>query len=180
MPLRNPRRIFVRQPRRTGLRAAGLFVACCATVLLVAHPLVSALARMLDVQAVSGPLATPHKLAADDVAVMDGQTLRVAGHVVRLDGVAAPKRGEGCAAGADCAGTAALHLAALVRDQRVACQLDGADPTGRAVARCEAGGKDINFALVASGWAEARGDAPALKEAETAARAQHLGLWAQR
>jgi endonuclease YncB( thermonuclease family) len=171
LPLGNPRRIFVRQPRRTGVRITGMVLTACVATVLAAHPVFSALGQIMQ----GG--GTPSALAADNVAVMDGQTLRVAGHVVRLDGVAAPARGAGCAAGADCAGRAALHLAALVQDQRVACQVIGADP---AVARCQAGGREINQALVASGWAEARGNAPALRQAEDRARAQHLGLWAQR
>ena len=109
--------------------------------------------------------------AGDDVAVMDGQTLRVAGHVVRLTGLTAPTT---------VAGTAALQLAALVRDQRVACQLDGAKAGGNPTARCEAGGTDLNRALVAEGWAEARADAPGLKQAEMVARERHLGVWAGR
>jgi endonuclease YncB( thermonuclease family) len=181
LPLGNPRRIFVRQPRRfgqsrrLGLRTAGLLLAIAAAAVFVAYPLASGVLPLV-LQA-----GVPHALAADNVAVMDGETLRVGGRVVRLDGVAAPKHGNGCAAGADCAGTAALHLAALVQDRRVACQPAGTDQTSHAVvARCEAGGTDINQALVASGWAEAKGDAPALKQAENTARKRHLGLWAQR
>jgi hypothetical protein len=171
LPLGQPRRIFARQPRRHGVRVAGMVLAACLATVLAAHPVFSALGQIM--QSDSTPLA----LADSNVAVMDGQTLRVAGHVVRLDGVAAPRPGAGCAVGANCAGTAALHLAALVQDQRVACQLVGADS---AMARCEAGGREINEALVAGGWAEARGDAPALRQAEDNARARHLGLWAQR
>ena len=171
MPLGHRRRIFVRQQRRFGLRTAGIITAVAAIGALAAYPVIGAIGQILQATGSSGGLA------ADNVTVMDAQTLRVAGHVVRLDGVAAPRRGEGCAAGADCAGTAALHLAALVQDQRVACQFEGAD---QGAARCEAGGREINLAIVASGWAEARGDAPALRHAEDSARAHHLGLWAQR
>ncbi len=171
MPLGQPRRIFARQPRRHGVRIAGMVLAAGLATVLAAHPVFSALGQIMQSS------DTPIALADSNVAVMDGQTLRVAGHVVRLDGVAAPRNGAGCAAGADCAGTAALHLAALVQDQRVACQLTGADP---GVARCQAGGREINQALVAGGWAEARGDAPAMRRAEDDARARHLGLWAQR
>lgn len=171
MPLGQRRRIFARQQRRLGLRSAGTCVAVAVVGALAAYPLTGIFGHILQATENAGGLA------ADNVTVMDAQTLRVAGHVVRLDGVAAPRRGEGCAAGADCAGTAALHLAALVQDQRVDCQFEGVD---RAAARCEAGGREINLAIVASGWAEARGDAPALRHAEDTARAHHLGLWAQR
>jgi endonuclease YncB( thermonuclease family) len=152
------------------MRMAGPVLACVLAAALFGHPLVSALG---SIPLLSGPT---HSLAADDVAVLDGETLRLAGHVVRLDGVQPPHR-DGCPRGADCAGRAALHLAAMVQDQRVACQLTGADP---AVAHCMAGGRDLNFALVADGWAEARDNAPVLKRAEDSARARHLGLWAAR
>jgi endonuclease YncB( thermonuclease family) len=101
-----------------------------------------------------GPASgNPFVLSGDDVAVMDGQTLRVDGRVVRLDGMTAP----------NAAGPAALHLAALVRGKRVACQLDVARSRGQATARCAAGGTDLATALVAGGWAEARDGAPPLR-----------------
>ncbi len=178
MPLRQPRRIFVRQSRRTGLRGAGLAVTACGITVLVNHQLRADVSGIFSASSPAGAAAAPSSvksaaaLIADDVAVMDGQTLRIAGRVVRLDGLAAPRPGI--------ADGAALHLAALVRDQRVACQVDPAGPAEPAVARCQAGGTDLNRELVASGWAEASGDAPALQQAETAAREQHLGLWASR
>jgi endonuclease YncB( thermonuclease family) len=172
--LRQPRRIFVRQPRRTGLRGAGLVIAAGCGVVLANHQLSAGVARIFTAAASPGmpSAASAGALTADDVSVMDGQTLRIAGRIVRLDGLAAPRPGL--------ADGAALHLAALVRDQRVACQVEPAGPAEPAVARCEAGGTDLNRALVASGWAEARDDAPALQQAESAARQQHLGLWASK
>jgi endonuclease YncB( thermonuclease family) len=174
LPLRQPRRIFVRQPRRTGLRGAGLVIAAGCGIVLANHQLRAGVARIFTAAASPGMLsaASAGALTADDVSVMDGQTLRIAGRIVRLDGLAAPRPGL--------ADGAALHLAALVRDQRVACQVEPAGPAEPAVARCEAGGTDLNRALVASGWAEARDDAPALQQAESAAREQHLGLWASK
>jgi endonuclease YncB( thermonuclease family) len=152
-----------------------MVVAACGAIVLGNHQLRAGVSRIFSAAASPGA-ASPARLAgaltADDVAVMDGQTLRIAGRVVRLDGLAAPRPGI--------ADGAALHLAALVRDQRVACQVDPAGSAEPAVARCEAGGTDLNRALVASGWAEARDDAPALQQAETVARAQHLGLWASK
>jgi endonuclease YncB( thermonuclease family) len=119
-------------------------------------------------------------LAGENVAVVDGETLRLSGRVIRLDGVAAPRRGEACRLATDCAVAAASRLANLVRDQRVACTVHGADTVGRAMAVCDAGGTNINRAVVASGWAFASAASPGLKEAEQTARAAHLGLWAER
>lgn len=140
---------------------AALTAGLCASF----HPIASSLASILPVG------ANPRLVAGDNVAVMDAQTLRVEGRVVRLKGLAAPKA---------VAGPAALQLAALVRDQLVRCQIDTARSDGDAAAQCVAGGTNLNRALVAGGWAEARADAPGLKDAEMFARARHLGVWASR
>jgi endonuclease YncB( thermonuclease family) len=143
-------------------------------------PLAGALSGMIAaVAAVPAPQAPrlAAQLASQNVAVVDGETLRLAGRVVRLDGVAAPRRGEACRLAADCAGAATLQLAALVRDQQVACTLKGADSAGRPYATCHAGTTDIAQAEVASGWAAAA--TPALAAAEQFARVRHQGLWSR-
>jgi endonuclease YncB( thermonuclease family) len=113
------------------------------------------------------------------VAVVDGGTLRLHDTVVRLNGVAAPARGRTCAdgqgAGYDCGAAASAALAELVRDHRVACKLSGHDRAGLAQGVCEAGGTELNRALVAAGWA--RADIPGLGAVEATARADRLGLW---
>jgi endonuclease YncB( thermonuclease family) len=113
------------------------------------------------------------------VAVVDGGTLRLHDIVVRLHGVAVPARGRTCAdgqgAGYDCGAAASAALAELVRDRRVACKLNGNDGTGLAQGVCEAGGTELNRALVAAGWA--RANTPGLGAVEATARAGRLGLW---
>lgn len=113
------------------------------------------------------------------VAVVDGATLRLHDMVVQLHGVVAPARGRSCPDGQgsfyDCGAAASAALANLVRDHRVACRLSGFDRAGLAQGVCEAGGREINRALVASGWA--RADDPALGDTEAAARAARRGLW---
>ncbi len=118
---------------------------------------------------------------APQVAVVDGDTLRVRDTVVRLQGVSAPARGQACqradGTAYDC-GTAAIDaLASLVRGHLIACRLNGRDQTGRPLAMCESGGRDVNRAMVAGGFARAQVDAPAFGEDETAARARRVGLW---
>ena len=173
MPLGSPRRIFTRQPRRPVLRLAVLATGACGLITLAAYPVLAALGDMLKLP------ASPHSVSADNAVVLDGQTLRVNDRLVRLAGVHTPDGVPGCA-GAGCARGATLHLAALVRDRPVACQFASANDASRAVAHCRAGSTDLSLAIVASGWAEARGGTPALVQAETHARAHHLGLWAQR
>jgi endonuclease YncB( thermonuclease family) len=113
----------------------------------------------------------------EQVAVVDGDTLRLRDQVVRLSGIGAPERGEACPRqGIDCAAAASAMLAHLIWHQPVECRIGGRDTNGRPVAHCHAGGIDINRAMVESGWARAR--QPWLGDAEGAARASRRGLWA--
>jgi endonuclease YncB( thermonuclease family) len=124
------------------------------------------------------------QVAADaaHIAVVDADTLRLSDRVVRLSGISVPARGETCrdASGRDfdCGVAAANALAALVRETSVDCQLRGTDGMGRAFAVCEAGGRELNRALVDAGWARADSSIPALEAAESTARDQRRGLWA--
>lgn len=123
----------------------------------------------------------PERMVADAarVAVVDGNTLRVAGRVVRLDGVIPPARGETCLAqdgrAFDCGVAAANALAALLRFGPVDCTLFGTDEGGRPVATCSAGGKQLNRAVVAAGWA--RAEDHTFRAVEQRARAEQRGLW---
>ena len=116
----------------------------------------------------------------DRVAVVDGNTLRLADQVVLLDGIIPPARGETChglnGAAFDCGVAAANALASLLRHGPVDCTLLGRDEAGRAVAICSAGGEQLNRAVVAAGWARAGDDT--LRAEEQRARAEHRGLWA--
>jgi len=178
LPLQRPRRIFrgsrlvvsgSRLPRGVlaGLVCAGIG----AVVLLVGLP------GDLFGRAPAPPGAM--SVEAQQVAVVDGDTLRLRDTVVRLHGVAAPARGRTCAdgqgSGYDCGAAASAALAALVRDRNVACRLNGHDGAGLVLGVCEAGGTELNRALVATGWA--RADSPGLGAVEATARADGLGLW---
>jgi endonuclease YncB( thermonuclease family) len=114
------------------------------------------------------------------VAVVDGQTLRVRETTIRLQGVLAPPRGQGCrdadGTGYDCGAASSAALAALVRGRLIACTLNGRDEAGFPQALCEAGGADVNRALVAGGWARAVANA-AFGAEELAARTARRGLW---
>ena len=112
---------------------------------------------------------------APKVAVIDGDTLSLAGVVVRLNGVAAPPRGQACAAGPDCGRSATAALADLVQDRGVECHVFGHDGMGRPSARCVAGGQDLNVALVDGGWARAGSSAFSAEEHD--ARTHKRGIW---
>ena len=118
--------------------------------------------------------------APAEVRVVDGDTLRLAGQVVRLRGLEAPGRGETCreAGGRefDCGSGSAEALSRLVAGREVSCRVRGRDRFGRGLAQCEAAGVELNGALVSSGWALAEEEG--LASLEQAARAAGRGLWA--
>lgn len=128
------------------------------------------------------PLVEELHAAPSQVAVVDGATLRLRDRVVLLQDVEPPPRGMACGSNADsgddCGATAANALAALVREAPVVCRITGADDLGRPYAVCQSGSLELNRAVVAAGWARAGGAKPELKQAEAAARARHLGVWA--
>ncbi len=132
--------------------------------------------------AMTGTVAVP----AAQVAVVDGQTLRLGETVVRLQGVSAPPRGTSCLrpdnSRFDCGAAASDALAQLLRSEPVACRLYGRDAAGFLQGLCEAQGREINRGMVASGWARARSESPGFAAAsfgdeEGLAKAAHRGLW---
>jgi endonuclease YncB( thermonuclease family) len=127
------------------------------------------------------PLTGTVTAASERVAVVDGETLVLNETVIRLEGVAAPARGQACqsaeAAVIDCGAQSAAALAGLIRGHSVACRLDGRDHEGFPRAICEAAGLELNRAQVTAGWARARADMPGLAAEEAAARAARRGLW---
>ena len=184
MSIRSPRRIF----RRSALPARSRLVWA---LLAVPGGLVAAGAVALSMlpgppEPPVAPRAVPSDLTmtadAAQVAVVDGDTLRLRDTVIRLRGVAAPARGTGCGPVTgwmgDCGGRASVILAGLVSHGRTECRLEGRDASGRVLGLCRSGGVEINRAVVESGWAMAEPDQPGLGVAEHAARAQGRGLWA--
>lgn len=126
---------------------------------------------------VSGTLSA----ASPQVAVVDGETLLLHETVVRLQGIAAPQRGQSCHAAdgavTDCGGASTDALAALVRGHEVTCRLNGRDHEGFPRGLCEANGTELNRALVVAGWARARDENSALMADELTARSNRRGLW---
>jgi endonuclease YncB( thermonuclease family) len=163
---------------RRGLMAGLLGVAVLGSLLMLVLP-----AELFGrAPAMTGTVAVP----AGQVAVVDGQTLRLGDAVVRLQGVSAPPRGTTCLrpdnSRFDCGASASEALARLLRGFAVSCRLYGRDGAGFLQGLCEAEGRDVNRGIVATGWARARSDSPGFAaasfgEEESAARAAHRGLW---
>ena len=115
--------------------------------------------------------------------VQSGDTLRLAGTYVRLDGIEAPDRSQTCSKpGAkrwDCAGAAREALSRLVRGKRITCTLtDSSEGTTRS-GKCEQAGTDIAAELVRNGNVFASsGFFAAYSQHEASAQSLKAGLWA--
>jgi micrococcal nuclease len=96
-------------------------------------------------------LLTPNLAAAETLhgrgKVTDGDTLRVGGVAVRLQGIAAPEMDE--AGGA----AAKAYLRELAEGQTVVCALTGERTHGRRVGTCWVGSQDLAEAVIAAGLA---------------------------
>lgn len=114
--------------------------------------------------------------------VIDGDTIVVAGQLVRLHGIDAPEldqtfwwRGQQVA----CGTMSLAALEALTAGVKVRCEAIERDRYGRLVAKCYSpNGIDIGRRLVSSGWALAyRRYSLDYVDAETEARRARRGMW---
>jgi endonuclease YncB( thermonuclease family) len=128
----------------------------------------------------SAPNDRNWRAEAHAIRIVDGETIGLGERIVRLEGLAAPGRGEACrlASGEafDCGGAAAAALTRLVAGRPVACRIVGQDGFGRGLGQCDAAGADLNRIMVGTGFAIATGGA--LRGSEAAARQTAQGLWA--
>jgi endonuclease YncB( thermonuclease family) len=115
--------------------------------------------------------------------VVDGDSLEVAGHRIRLFGVDAPESTQDCrdqrGRSYACGHDAREALSAAIGRQPVSCTPVG-ESYGRDVSMCTAGGRDLSEAMVRSGHAlelrqHSRGR---YSDAEREARGARRGLWA--
>jgi len=110
--------------------------------------------------------------------VIDGDSLRIGGEEIRLLGVDAPEGRQTCRrSGATwaCGEQARDALARMIGGQQVACRGHERDRFNRMLAVCEAGGRELNGAMVAEGWVVAYGKRYADEEGQ--AKAARRGLW---
>jgi endonuclease YncB( thermonuclease family) len=113
--------------------------------------------------------------------VIDGDTLEIAGEMVRLHAIDAPEAAQRCTDAGGRFWPCGRHATRALRDLArggVRCDGQGRDRYGRLVARCYAGGQDVAEALVRAGAAFAypeygRDYVAAEAEAHRAAR----GIW---
>jgi endonuclease YncB( thermonuclease family) len=113
--------------------------------------------------------------------VIDGDTLEVAGHKIRLHGIDAPEPRQSCQRqGAVwlCGKEASLAMRELVRDAIVQCEALERDRYGRIIGRCKSNGMDVSESLVSMGLALAyRKYSEDYVLEEEKARSANRGVW---
>lgn len=111
-------------------------------------------------------------------AIVDGDTLKIAGTRIRLEGVDAPELGQKCGLNGvvyACGQRAREALGRLADGGPVTCHGRQRDKYGRLLAVCSVPGGQINARLVELGWAVAYGG---YEMEEGRARRAKAGLWA--
>lgn len=137
---------------------------------------------MLPLAATSATAAQPPAHISGPASVTDGDTFDIGSVVIRLHGIDAPEAGQSCerrdGSRWDCGTQAANVLAGLVEGKDVDCEALDRDPYNRIVARCTAGGRDVNTEMIRAGYAFAfiRYSADFVPE-EREARAKGVGIW---
>lgn len=116
-------------------------------------------------------------------AITDGDTIVVAGTKVRLNSIDAPETDQRCIdrdrRPYACGLNSREALQRLIGDKPVECVGDTSDVYGRRLMTCAAGGRNVNAAMVAEGWALAFVRySHDYVEQERRARKRGAGLWA--
>ena len=146
------------------------------------HPLATLCLALALLSALSGAPALAQ--VTGPPRVIDGDTIEVAGMVIRLYGIDAPELGQVCRIGErayDCGRIARTALLDLTAGVAVSCKLappspeDG--PDGR-IGHCGADGYDLSEGMVYTGWALAlRRVSERYVAFEERARTAGRGLW---
>lgn len=114
--------------------------------------------------------------------IVDGDSIRLAGRQIRLDGIDAPEWDQTCtdAGGRSwrCGRAASRALRERARGQTLSCQPRALDRYGRTLAVCRlADGSDINAWMVRQGWAIASGFTGIYASEQADAKAAKRGIW---
>jgi endonuclease YncB( thermonuclease family) len=114
-------------------------------------------------------------------AVVDGDTLVVAGERVRLQGIDAPELHQTCTAYGEewaCGRTSVEWLKEHLNGRRVECVGHARDRYGRLLAVCYVGGENLNERIVREGWAlDFRKYSSDYLRAEAEAKRDGVGIW---
>ena len=114
-------------------------------------------------------------------AAIDGDSIRLLGEELRLEGLDAPEFRQNCRTQAGenvaCGRMARGALARRLAQGPISCEIGKADRYGRGLARCRQGEDDLNAWLVREGHAVSYGG---YRAEEEQARAAGRGVWALR
>jgi endonuclease YncB( thermonuclease family) len=120
--------------------------------------------------------------AAQQVHVIDGDTISIGEIRYRLHGIDAPESGQKCNDGKGgtwrCGDEATARLIEMVGSSVPECESRGNDDYGRVIAICWAGGLDLNAEMVSTGYAWAfRRYSDDYADIEDRARGIEVGIW---
>lgn len=127
--------------------------------------------------------AAPAEEVAGTAVVRSANSIAVGDTLVRLYGVAAPEPSARCDSGEgqfQCGIVAWAELILLADGKPLSCDVEGETGQGEVTATCYVGERDINEALVRSGWAEATVDSQRYLVDQEDARRARRGIWAAR
>lgn len=110
--------------------------------------------------------------------ITDGDTIKVGGTKIRLNGFDTPERGSVCG-NTDVYMAASKALAGFIGKSDVTCGLTGEKTFDRFVGTCSVNGTDLGDFMVESGWGRdwPRFSGGKYAAAEKAARTDQRGLW---
>lgn len=135
-------------------------------------------AIVLGILAVLRFLPEPEPVEVSGIAgVIDGDSLRVRGIEIRLQGIDAPERLQSCMRSGtswSCGAEATRILGNRVQGRAVECKGNKRDVHDRLLAICRVRGEEINRWLVEQGWAVSYHGYPG---AERSARQAKRGIW---
>ncbi|MBK8173944.1 MAG: thermonuclease family protein [Rhodospirillales bacterium] len=139
---------------------------------------------LIAVAIVLAPLLAVGTLRADvigEAQVVDGDTIKVEGERIRLQGIDAPESHQLCTVGGvqwPCGQGATRELTTVTAGREVVCKGDKRDRYGRLLAVCYVAGDNVNARMVRDGWALAyRRYATDYVSQEAEARAAGSGIW---
>tara|TARA_Y100000768_G_C23957391_1_gene673534 strand:+ start:716 stop:1174 length:459 start_codon:yes stop_codon:yes gene_type:complete len=118
---------------------------------------------------------------AQEVIVVDGDTIKVDGEKIRFTGIDAPELRQTCIKKDEvlpCGELSKILLEDLIQDQKVSCVREGKDRYGRTLAECYVNEQSLSAILVRSGYAFAyRQYSRKFIEEEKYAKINSNGMW---
>lgn len=122
---------------------------------------------------------------AADIKVIDGDSLLIGKNEIRLSGIDAPEYRQQCYDSQDnlypCGKNATKALQKMIKNHQISCKKIAKDRYNREVSVCFSGKTNLNYQMVAKGWAVAytrytKDYVPAEQEAKKYKR----GIWSGR